>query len=87
MINCAADTQMKRYVPIVRRLVGNDRYVTAVPVSSTIAATSDAAFPAAATGGHLGGPMLLATHATLPNTTKKPLDRFNPSHSATTIQG
>jgi putative cell wall-binding protein len=90
VISDAVAKQLAPYGHVVR-LAGLDRYATAAAVAETVFATADYAFLAyggnfpdalvgAAAGGHLGGPVLLVSHDTIPNSTRQQLDRLKPDH-------
>lgn len=75
----------------VVRLAGANRYETAAAVAEEVFVcegrvflASGANFPdalvAAAAGGHIGGPVLLVTHDTIPAATRGQLDRLNPQY-------
>ncbi len=75
----------------VVRLAGADRYETAAAVAEEVFECEDRTFlaygdnfpdalVAAAAGGHIGGPVLLVTHDTIPGPTRQQLDRLSPNH-------
>ncbi len=89
-ISEAAAQQLTPYGNVVR-LWGANRYETAAAVAQEIFACEARAFlayggnfpdalVAAAAAGHLGAPVLLVTHDTVPVSTRGQLNRLNPQH-------
>jgi putative cell wall-binding protein len=90
VISDAVALQLAPYGHVVR-LAGPDRYATAAAVAKTVFASADYVFlayggnfpdalVAAAAGGHLGGPVLLVRHDSIPTPTREQLDRLKPNH-------
>ena len=89
-ISATVAQEMAPYGTVVR-LAGADRYATAAAVAEEVFVCEGRVFlayggnfpdalVAAAAAGHIGGPVLLVTHDTIPIPTREQLDRLTPGH-------